>query len=269
MREARSRAGLSGREAGRRARLSQSKISKIESGALLPSIGDVDRLCGVYDVDSQEQEELVALVAQLRGEASAKVILARGTVEFQKRIRQLEASAALIRSFQPTLVIGLLQTAAYAEVVFATPDSRELSAEEIEENVGIRDSRQAALFDGSKQFVLIMTEGALRWQAGSPSVMVEQLEALAEVTKYPNVRVGIIPWTTPMKFFPKHGFHLYDEDAVIVATETATATMTGEADIATYGELFGYMEETAAFGELAHEHFMRIANEYRSIGDLT
>src|SRR4029453_8157688 len=92
--------------------------------------------------------------------------------------------------------------------------------------------------------------------------MVEQIEAIAAVAKRPNVSVGLIPWTTPVQFFPRHGYHIYDEDAVIVATEAATATITGAADIATYVELFAALERAASFGDEMAEHLARIAREY-------
>lgn len=264
--EARRRAGLSGVKAGARAGMSQSKVSKIERGFLLPSIDDVASLCDVYGIVGKKRDELQTLVAGLREEASTRLILARGVAEMQRRIAQLEASASLIRSFQPTMVIGLVQTPAYARCVFGTPDSQALTAEEVEEAVAARGARQHALDDQSKNFVMIMTEGALRWQADSAAVMVEQIEKVVEAARRPNTRLGIIPWTTPVRFFPRHGFHLYDEDAAIVATETATATITGAADIATYMEVFGALEETASFGDSAEEHLSRLADEYRKLG---
>jgi transcriptional regulator with XRE-family HTH domain len=267
LREGRRHAGLGGIEAGRRTGISQSKISKIERGFLLPSVEDVATLCRVYDVGTEERDDLVALVAGLREEASAKVILSRGVAEMQRRIGQLETSSTLVRSFEPALVIGLLQTEPYMRLVFGIPDSQELSAKAVDEAVEARAARQLALDDESKRFVLIMSEGALRWQAGSAALMAEQVEAIAAAAERPNVRVGIIPWTIPVRFFPRHGFHLYDEDAVIVGTETATATMTGAADIATYVDLFTALESSAAFDDTAAEHLARIAREYQQLTD--
>jgi hypothetical protein len=43
--------------------------------------------------------------------------------------------------------------------------------------------------------VLIMTEGALRWHAGSPAVMAGQAQSIADISRRSNVRVGIILWT--------------------------------------------------------------------------
>jgi transcriptional regulator with XRE-family HTH domain len=265
LRESRRRTRLSGVEAGKRAGMSQSKLSKIERGFLLPTVDDVTTLCHVYDVAAGERDGLIALASGLREEASSKIILARGVTELQRRIGHLEASASLVRGFQPAMVIGLLQTPAYMRCVFGTPDSQMLSPEEVAEAAAARIDRQLLLNDQSKRFVLIMTEGALRWQAGSAALMVDQVEAIARAAKHPNVRVGLIPWTTPVQVFPRHGFHLYDEDAVIVATEIATATMTGAADIATYLELFDALEKTAAFGEHAELHLARIADEYRQL----
>jgi transcriptional regulator with XRE-family HTH domain len=263
--DARKRLDMSGTEAGRLANLSQSKISKIERQALLPSIEDVQTLCRIYDIRNEERDELMALVTGLRAESRVRVILARGVTEMQRRVGQLEKSATLIRSFQPTMVIGLLQTPAYMRCVFETPDSQELSGEVVDDATAAREARQRVLADPTKRFVLIMTEGALRWQAQSGQVMAEQLDAIAD-TSLPNVQVGIVPWTTPAHLFPKHGFHLYDEDAVVVGTETATATMTGSSDIATYVELFHMIEGITVFGDEAREHFRRIAGEYRELG---
>ncbi|MFE1080275.1 Scr1 family TA system antitoxin-like transcriptional regulator [Nocardiopsis alba] len=103
-------------------------------------------------------------------------------------------------------------------------------------------------------------------QAGSPEVMVEQIEDIARVvTQAPNAVVGVIPWTRPTHVFPGHGFNIYDEDAVMVGTETATATLTGTADISTYVELFGELEKLADFGDEAVAHLERIAAEYRQL----
>jgi len=265
LREARHHVGLTLLETGQRAGMSHSKVSKIERGYLLPGGDDVIALCRAYGVADHERDELVALATGLRQEASAKVILARGIAEMQRRIGQLEGSSSLIRGYQPALVDGLLQTTAYMRLVFGVSDSQAVSADEVDAAVAARLRRQSLVDDESKQFVLLMTEGALRWQAGSPALMAEQVGAVAAAARRPNLRVGLIPWTTPVRLFPLHGFHLYNDDAVIVGTLTATATMTGAADIAAYAELFAELQAVATFGDEADVHLLRIANEYRQL----
>lgn len=265
LRAARSRAGVSGVNAGRRAGMSQSKISKIERGLLLPSVDDVAALCRVYEVSSDDRNELLKLAEDLREEASARVIMSRGVSQFQRKLTQLTASASVIRSFHPVVVLGVLQTREYTRCVFADPRDK-VSEEEAEASIKARQERRRSLFEGSTQHRLLMPEGALRWQAGSASLMAEQVEDIAKVTAQGgNAAVGIIPWTTPTHVFPGHGFTIYDEDAVMVGTETATATLTGAADIATYVELFTELEGLACFGEEAIAHLERIASDYRRL----
>jgi transcriptional regulator with XRE-family HTH domain len=262
LREARHKTGLGGTEAGRRAGISQSKISKIERGFLLPTADDVAALCRVYDIPDDERPALFALITGLREENSARLIFARGVVGMQQRIAQLESSAMVVRSFNPIMVIGLLQTPGYRRVVFGVPDSHQLSPEEIEEGVTSLEARKRALDLPGRRFVMIMTEGALRWHAGSPAIMAEQARAIAEASLRPNVDLGIIPWTTPIANFPHGGFHIYDDDGVHVATDVATTIITAPGDVATYTEIFADLEKAASFGDKAREHLARIADEY-------
>jgi transcriptional regulator with XRE-family HTH domain len=267
LRAARHEAGLAGTVAGQRAGMSQSKVSKIERGFLLPSPDDVEALCRAYSVPDADRAALLALADGLREESLARVILARGAAETQRRIGQLEGTATRVRSFQPLMVIGLLQTIGYMRCVFGIPDSRELSADEVADAVTAREARQRTLGSPGKRFTLIMTEGALRWHAGSPAIMAEQVQAITGASRLEGVRIGIIPWTTPVTQFPRGGFHLFDDDAVVVATDVATATMTSPADIASYAEIFASLEEIASFGDEAREHLARIAADYQRLSD--
>lgn len=263
LRELRTAAGLGGIEAGRRAGISQSKISKIENQALRPSPDDVRTLCQVYGVPPERARDLARLADSLRSETvePRRVTLSRGAHNMQQRIRRLEASASLLRSFQPCMVIGLLQTEAYARLVFGVSSS----GPDIDRAVAARLDRQATLREQVPHAVLIMTEGALRWQAGSPQVMIEQLDAIAAAAERPNVDVGIIPYTTPVTVFPRHGFHLYDSDAVIIGTETGTATIVDNEGIASYEQLFARLEQHAATGDAARAVLARVADDYRKL----
>ncbi|MEU3230538.1 helix-turn-helix domain-containing protein [Nocardiopsis alba] len=265
LREARGHAGISGVRAGAQAGMSQSKISKIERSLLLPSVDDVAALCRVYEVPENERAELLALAESLREEASTRVILARRVPAVQQRVAQIEAKSSLVRSFQPLMVFGILQTYEYSRCLYTVPRYK-VPVEEAEAAIRLRQGRRQALTTGSTRYRLIMSEGALRWQAGSAELMAKQVEDIAEVARSGGqVGIGIIPWSTPVRIFPRNAFHIYDEDAVMVGTETATATLTGTADISTYVELFGELEKLADFGDDAVAHLERIASEYRQL----
>ncbi len=263
--QARRDAGLSGAQTARLIGSGQSKISKIERGALLPSVEDVRALSSAYHLDAGVRDELVALTLGLREEQRSRLVLSRRVGELQHRIGELERSATHIRSFQPMMVIGTFQTPAYAQTIFAQPDSQQLSDGEVEDAVAGRMKRQTILSDPAKHVHAVVTEGSLLWHAGSPQVMVEQLDHLTEISRLPNVRLGIIPWTRPVNFFPRHGFHIYDEDVVSFGTETAFATLTSPADVAQYVELFAALEASAAYDDDARENLTRIADRYRTL----
>jgi transcriptional regulator with XRE-family HTH domain len=264
LRELRAAAGLSGAEAGSRAgQISQSKISKVENGVLRAAPADVRALCRVYGVSPQREAELVQLAESLQSGTfePRRVVLSRGALHMQQRIQSLEASASLLRSFQPCMIIGLLQTQAYARLVFGVSSK----GDDIDRAVAARMQRQAALRDNATQAVLLMTEGALRWHAGGPQVMIEQLSAISEAAKLPNVKLGIIPYSRPVEVFPRHGFHLYDSDAAVFGTETGTATISHSDDVAVYEQLFTRLEALASFSDAAQAVLQRISDDYRDL----
>jgi transcriptional regulator with XRE-family HTH domain len=263
LRELRLAAGLGGIEAGRRAGISQSKISKLERQLLRPAVDDVRVLCDVYGASAAQRDNMLRLAEELRTGiiTPPRVTLSRGARSMQDRIRRLEESAVLLRSFQPCMVIGLLQTPAYASLVFGAA----VSGPEIDEAVVARMERQAQLRDRVPHAVLIMTEGALRWQAGSPQLMIDQLASIAAAIDLPNVEIGIIPFSVSATFFPRHGWHLYDSDAVLVGTETGLATVTDTEDVARYERMFSQLEELAHTGEAARADLDRVARDYMNL----
>ena len=109
------------------------------------------------------------------------MILTRGGWQMQARIGEAENQAARIRSFQPVMVVGLAQTPAYMRSVFASGGG--ITGADLDKSVAERITRQGIL-DSGRDISMIMTEGALRWQAVNPAVMTEQPgdEAVAEVT---------------------------------------------------------------------------------------
>jgi Domain of unknown function (DUF5753) len=140
----------------------------------------------------------------------------------------------------------------------------DITGEDLDRSVTERVARQAVL-NSERDITILLTEGALRWQAASPAVMVGQLAHLDEIADRPQVRVGIIAWTTPARVFPIHGFTIADSRMVIVGTLTGTAFLTDAQDVADHEKLFSELEALAAFGADARKHIARIAAEYREL----
>jgi transcriptional regulator with XRE-family HTH domain len=261
LRQLRRTAGLSSALAARAAGFSQSKLSKIETGALLPSFTDGEALCRALAASPADRDEILDLLSVLHEEIlSARVILRRGAYRLQRQVGRIEAETSHYRDLQVACVSGLLQTRDYMTRMAGTG----WSPADRERFIASRIARQSALRDDSKRFTFLMTEGALRWRAGPGLMMAEQMSHISEISQLPSVRVGVVPWTTeaPPGVFPGHEVHIYDERMVIVGIETATANIQDPRDIALYLELFRTVEEIATFGDPARSLLDAIATEY-------
>lgn len=264
LRELRRAAGLTGAEAAHHVGLAQPSISRYERGVSVPSLEHLGKLLDLYTAPDDTRRQLEQIVRDLREDTQpgARIILARGVARMQQRIGRIEGASRLLRYFQPALVPGLLQTPDYARAVFSAGGD----VPDVEESVAARMDRHAVLDDGSKRFVFVLAEGVLRWQLGNPHLMAAQLEHIVEVSRRRNVRVGVIPWTTPATTGVTAGFDLYDQRAAIVGTETATAFLTDPLDVTAYDKLFAELEAVASFGDRGREWLAEAAEDYRALG---
>lgn len=251
-------AGLAGQEAARQTGLSQPKISRFETGALMPTAEEVDLLCRLYRAPAATRRSLRRVAQDIREEStSARVVLQRGAWRIQERIGRIEADSATVRGFHPAIVIGLLQTRGYIRAMYEAVQS----GEELERTIESRVQRQS-LLDSDREFVFIMTEGALRYNLGGPEVMTGQLDHLAEATHADNARVGVISQATAASTPVLHGFHIYDARAVLLGTWTATAIVTGSRDVGDYEKHFAELEDLAAFGAPARDVISRVSRDF-------
>jgi transcriptional regulator with XRE-family HTH domain len=254
-------AGMTQVPAAAAAGISQAGLSRIERGGLLPSPETVEALARIYNADPATTSRLVGLATAIRPEyLDSRIIMQRGINHFQERLGKIERSSALIRAYQPNIILGILQTAAYAEVVFT---SRNRTAPQTAQGVASRLALQAALTEPDRDWVLIQTEGALDWCVRDAALMAEQIDHIIDVSWLPNVRIGLIIRRTPTTILAPHGFHLFDARAVQVGTKTAVALIDNAEDIATYETLFSKLEQIAVFGDEARAELRRIADEYR------
>ncbi|MGW0802308.1 helix-turn-helix domain-containing protein [Nonomuraea sp. NPDC002799] len=104
----------------------------------------------------------------------------------------VEENAHTIRTWQPLVVPGLLQTPRYASAILAAePGATE---QWIEEAVMTRLRRQA-VFERKDppMFWALLDECVLLRPIGGPGVMREQLEHLLKMAERPNISIQIVP----------------------------------------------------------------------------
>jgi hypothetical protein len=95
--------------------------------------------------------------------------------------------------------------------------------------------------------------------------MVRQVEHIAETSRHPHVRVGVIPWGVEAKVFPPCGFDLYDEHTVVVGVGGGSEYYNDPEDVARYVAMLAALEHLAAFGDEARAELRHIVDEYRDL----
>src|SRR5437763_1350134 len=117
LREVRESTGLSGRRfAEEKLGWPQSKVSRIETGVQIPSDEDVQAWVQAADAPPDVATALFDMLAAVQAEyLASRDLIRRGEyVTRQSVLADLEARAARFAEYQPALVPGLAQTAAYA-----------------------------------------------------------------------------------------------------------------------------------------------------------
>jgi transcriptional regulator with XRE-family HTH domain len=249
--------GLSGRELARRMGTSQSKVSRIESGTAIPSLPEVTAWASAIGASTGVHDSLVALAEAASTEAQSWRDALRRRPHAQDEIRALESSTRLLRTFQPSVVPGMLQTAEYARRVFSFLPAT-LAESDIPAAVAGRLSRQLALYETDRNFSFLITEGALRWRPGPPELMVAQLDRIASVSTLDNVSVGVIPFGVQAVTMLTHTFVIYDgwdEQDTLVEVDTIHAQLLVKrpADVDLYRQRWERLTQMAIAGEEARE----------------
>lgn len=241
-------------DAARASGISQPAITRFESGRQVPRPEQVQALCDAYvGTPAKDRRELMALAKELRAR-QRRVVLSKNHTAVQERIKREQEEATLIRSFSPSGIAGLLQTAGYIGIIFG--DSK---------GGDVRLKGQAILGDPAKEFAFLIPEGSLGWALMPPEDMAAQIDHIAAVAQRPNVRVGIIPWGRPAEVLPINSWEMYDERLVRTGTNTGSSLLVEEVDVAPYLQLFTEIEALAEFGDEAREILARVADRYRSL----
>lgn len=242
--------------------MAQARLSRMETGRRVPDDTDIRALCRVYKAPQEVRQRLLAQARELRASTvPARTVLHRhGGYTMQERISRIEHASGGVLSFNPALVIGLLHTEGYARALL----SGRYHGEDLQRVVAARIDRQKIL-DTEFTAHFVLTEGALRWHVGSPTVMAEQMEHIAATAERTNVRLGVIPWTRPNVHPVLHPFQIYDQQAVMVGTEIATALHTDPQDVADYVHRFEIYAGLADYGDAAAATLARVAAEYRAL----
>ncbi|WP_267898090.1 helix-turn-helix domain-containing protein [Spongiactinospora gelatinilytica] len=182
MRRLRREARWSQAAVGARLGCTQTQVSRLELASRTPSQSDAERLDQMFGLTKKQHFTL--LYKRIFSHTG-------GPSWFLGWVDEIEPAAKVIRSWDPLLIPGLLQTEEYARCVFA--QSPRITEEEVEARVRARLRRQR-IFDRSDPpyLLVLIDEGVLRRRVGGPEVMRDQLDRLLAAAKLPNVCIQVV-----------------------------------------------------------------------------
>ncbi|MGH3169898.1 MAG: helix-turn-helix domain-containing protein [Trebonia sp.] len=182
--------------------MSTSKLSRLENAQGTPLPRDIRDLIGYYQIQGTE---LAASLERLGREARRRgwwTDYADEVLEGLDAHLAYEVNAAVERVYTLPFLPALLQTQDYARAVFRDMEDR--SENQILQLLEVRARRQEALRrqegPGPLRLIAVTHEATLHQVVGSPGIMREQLDKLAEWTAESNVSLHVLPFTAKPTF---------------------------------------------------------------------
>lgn len=236
LRRHREAAGISEVELSESIGWSQTKISRIELGYAKLSGYEVIlylAFCGVHGPGAVEAREICRIAERQLG-----YWLSPHGEWLEDSLSSLiyhESTADRCTSYEPLLIPGLLQTAAYARVRIGAEQWR--GPQLVDQCVRFRMERQQILHvPRPARFTYFLHEQVLHLQVGSPAIMHEQLLKLVLMASLAHVSVRVVPMSAaersvlggafllleyaehrPVVFLDNHSTGLFLEDPDYVA----------------------------------------------------
>ncbi|MCD5314043.1 helix-turn-helix domain-containing protein [Kineosporia babensis] len=195
LRDMRDRAGLTQKEAADRVAWGISKLTRIENGIVSVTPGDVRHLLLDYGASEDDRAALIELARQARQRDTFSGYRGDTRRAAMHDLLDYEKVARSIRTYEPFLIPGLLQTKAYAMALLR---GWGVSDDEAQHVWDVRAARQRMLRETKEpiRIDIVIREAALVTRVGTDQIMLDQLAALQEradpADSHHDVRIHIL-----------------------------------------------------------------------------
>jgi transcriptional regulator with XRE-family HTH domain len=224
--------------------ISTSKLSRLENAQGKPQLRDIRDLIRYYGIENTTLAERLqrwTTAAQRPGWWTDYGDQVAGGLDAHLAY---EADAAVERTYTIPFLPALLQTDDYARAIFRDMEHR--SEDDISQQLEVRRQRQQALNrrEGLPplRLVAVTHECTLRQAVGSAQVLRDQLDALVESSKAPNVSVHVLPFragpvftmTCMYAYFEYQDAGGLEQDVVHIETHAGFWSIENREDVARY-----------------------------------
>jgi transcriptional regulator with XRE-family HTH domain len=250
--------------------ISTSKLSRLENAQGKPLPRDIRDLVRYYEIERTplaDRLQTWVAAAQRRG----------WWTDFDDEVLSgidahlaYEADATVERTYTLPFVPALLQTQDYARAIFHDMERR--SEDEIDQLLEVRQLRRQALHERENlpplQLVAVTHESSLRQSVGSPHIMRDQLDALVEHSKAPNVSLHVLPFTAAPVFtmtcmyayFEYQDALNLEQDVVHIETHAGFWSIEDPGRVAEYRKAHDAMVQASLGPEASRELICSIRN---------
>ncbi|MDQ1721486.1 MAG: hypothetical protein QOI26_1220 [Pseudonocardiales bacterium] len=263
LRRLRDNAEMTLEQASDAAGVSAPYVSRIERAQVAARVAVIKALLDAYGADEPTSVELL----EIAGEAGRRGWWHRYSrdnlipPEYASLIG-FEAAASEIRTFEPMIIPGLLQTSAYAQARLTSGPVR-LTADRIEARVQVRGERQRILDRDNPPVVsVVIDEAVIRRKVGGADVMREQLLHIATMAERPNVDVQVVPFSEGA--YPGTGPFVilsFDGEDDVIYLETMAGNIYPESEMAYYRDAFVRIQQDALSNERSVDLIQNAAEE--------
>ncbi|MFJ9376121.1 helix-turn-helix domain-containing protein [Streptomyces sp. NPDC101455] len=235
----------------------QAKVSKLETGRQTATPEDLKAWAEATDHTAVTEELLSRLQGLETHTRSWRRQLRAGHRPVQDALLVEYERSTILRAWQGSMVVGLLQTPDYARHVFSRFAELHNAPRDLEEAVRARMRRQELLYRPGRTFHILMWQAALHAGVAPPDVVAAQLDRLAGVIGLDTVRLGIIPYGAQIGVPPGNGFWLYDERLAIVEEWHAELWLDDADSLALYRRVWETLDQSAVYGTQARRLIAR------------
>jgi transcriptional regulator with XRE-family HTH domain len=248
---------MTGAELGKKVGLSQSKISKIETGTITNlKIAEIEKILNILEAPQDIRQRSVVLLGRTDTSLTQQL---NAKYYFEKPLKR-ELSTKLLRGFSFFAVPALLQTLEFRQALLKKIPIKD---SDIRFAMRMIVQRQELLWDKKHHYHFILHETGLYSAFSTPSVQLAQLDRLLQMMGLSNIRFGILPLEAgcgPIETCP---FVVYDESRLIKCQAGADILSNDTDEIDTYLKIFAALEKKADYGDNARA-LIRKAMDYFS-----
>jgi hypothetical protein len=248
---------------------SQAKISRTERARSLPPIKDLQALITELRPPAPVRKELLLLAEEAtRARPNRRDSSSADSTRSRRDLVVLERASSTIRHYEPMQIPEYMQTTEYARRVIEMAGSTD-----VERDVELRTARQQAITDPhAPSYSILLTEAALLWCPGPPSMMAKQLNLVTVLAGLPNVDLRVLRLGGPHATYLQSPCVIFDIDGsdrreALLATAIEDVRITDEVGLDQLSRLFERLLSSALAPEESLSFMRATVKSYVNTSD--